>query len=92
MIVDTGELAQRVGARLRELRRDAEITQREVAARMGTHRPVVTRLESGKHLPRLDEVARYGAALGLDLATVLVCLDAGWCAGAARARAALEAP
>jgi DNA-binding transcriptional regulator YiaG len=56
-------VAHLVGARLRELRTDAELTQTEIARRTGIHRPIV---------------ARYAAALGLDTATVLVCLDVEW--------------
>lgn len=73
-------LAKRVGARLRELRLDAEITQAELARRVKIHRPIVGRVERGVHLLRLEEVARYAAALELDVVTVLVCLDENWIA------------
>jgi transcriptional regulator with XRE-family HTH domain len=92
MTLDTHVLAQRVGARLRELRQDAELTQQEVADRMGSHRPIVSRIESGKHLPSLGEVARYAAVLDLDLITVLVCIDDRWHDAAARALSAAEGP
>jgi transcriptional regulator with XRE-family HTH domain len=78
MSVEAIALAARVGARLRELREDAELTQREIADRMRSHRPIISRLERGDHLQTVGEVARYAAALELDLATVLVCLDDAW--------------
>jgi transcriptional regulator with XRE-family HTH domain len=67
-----------VGARLRELRVDAELTQSEVARRTGIHRPIIARIERGKHEPSLEVVSTYARALELDAATVLVCLDDPW--------------
>lgn len=72
------EIARVVGARLRELRIDAELTTEQVAQLMGSHRPIVSRLENGKHDPDLNSISRYARALGLDLADVLVCLDPDW--------------
>lgn len=71
-------IAKRVGARVRELRRDAEMIQGELARRVYTHRPIVSRVERGLHMPCLEELARYAAALELDIATLLVCLDDTW--------------
>lgn len=49
-------------------RRAAGLTQAQVAERMGTKAPAVTRLEnalaSGKHSPSLDTLRKYAAALG----------------------------
>lgn len=68
-------IAKIVGARIRELRVDAEMTQRELAGRIGVHRPVMSRIERGLHQTDLHTIARIAAALDLDLPTVLVCLD-----------------
>lgn len=77
-------IAERVGVRLRELRRDAELSQAEIARRTGIHRPIVGRIERGVHVASLDTVRRYAAALDLDVATVLVCLDEAWVAADVR--------
>lgn len=49
-------------------RRAAGLTQAQVAERMGTKAPAVTRLEnalaSGKHSPSLDTLRKYAKALG----------------------------
>lgn len=49
-------------------RREAGMTQAEVAERMGTKAPAVARLEaslvSGKHSPSLATLRKYAAALG----------------------------
>jgi len=56
------ELARRLAAR----RRDAGLTQVEIAQRMGTSQGQVARFESGADA-RLSTVARYAAALGVRL-------------------------
>lgn len=71
----TGLLASHVGARLRSLRLDAELSQAELAARAGTHRPIIGRLERGLHVPELDVLARMARALDVDVLTVLAPLD-----------------
>jgi transcriptional regulator with XRE-family HTH domain len=69
-------LAERVGARIRELRLDAEMSQRQLADRVGLHRPVMGRIERGLHQTDLHTIARIAHALELDLLTVLApCLD-----------------
>ena len=59
------------GDRCRELieelvrvRRQSELSQTEIAARMGTSQSAVARLESGELDARLSTVERYAAALG----------------------------
>jgi ribosome-binding protein aMBF1 (putative translation factor) len=60
-------LERRVLAReLAARRRDAGLTQVELARRMGTSQGQVTRLESGADT-RLSTVSRYAAALGVTL-------------------------
>ncbi len=64
-------LAERAAARRRELieelartRRESELSQTEIAARMGTSQSAVARLESGELDARLSTLERYAAALG----------------------------
>ncbi|HEX5337804.1 MAG TPA: helix-turn-helix transcriptional regulator [Gallionella sp.] len=49
-------------------RREAGLTQAQVAERMGTKAPAIARLESalatGKHSPSLNTLRKYAAALG----------------------------
>lgn len=68
-------LALHIGERLRALRLDAELSQRELAARAGTHRPIIGRLERGLHVPDLDVLAGVARALDVDVLTVLAPLD-----------------
>ena len=57
-------------------RNKAGLTQADVAQRMGTHAPAVTRLESalasGKHSPSVDTLKRYALAVGCELQIKLV--------------------
>ena len=57
-------------------RREAGLTQAQVAERMGTKASAVARLESalvsGKHSPSLDTLRKYAAAVGKKLEVHLV--------------------
>lgn len=52
-------------------RSKAGLSQADVAERMGTHAPAITRLESalssGKHSPSIDTLKRYAQAVGCEL-------------------------
>jgi DNA-binding XRE family transcriptional regulator len=62
---------QRLGARIRALRRAAGLTQAELARRTGIHRPNIARVEAGRHTPSLETLARLAAALGVPTTRVL---------------------
>lgn len=68
-------LAVALGARLRHARIRRGLTAAEVAKRIGSHRPIVSRTERGRHTPTLDGIARHAAAVGLDLAAIGACID-----------------
>ncbi|MEO0885432.1 MAG: helix-turn-helix transcriptional regulator [Cyanobacteria bacterium J06648_10] len=59
-----------------QARQDAGLTQAEVAEKMGTKAPAVTRLESslgnGKHSPSIATLQRYAQAVGCELKIQLV--------------------
>ena len=61
-----GLLRQMLGARTK-----AGLSQADVANRMGTQAPAITRLESalssGKHSPSLETLKRYAEAVGCEL-------------------------
>ena len=49
-------------------RKEAGLSQAQIAKRMGTHAPAIARLEgalaTGKHSPSLSTLRKYAAALG----------------------------
>ena len=53
-----------VAAQLIKARMKANLTQEEVARRMGTTQSVVGRLESGRPQPSLRSFGRYASAVG----------------------------
>jgi DNA-binding XRE family transcriptional regulator len=61
----------RLGARLRELRVEAGLTQAELARRTGIHRPNIARVEAGRHTPSLETLARLASAIGVPTTRVL---------------------
>jgi len=61
----------RLGARLRELRLEAGLTQAELARRTGIHRPNIARVEAGRHTPSLETLSRLAGAIGVPTTRVL---------------------
>ncbi|MGY1727777.1 helix-turn-helix domain-containing protein [Geodermatophilus sp. SYSU D01062] len=61
---DRGEPRRGLIEELVRLRRESELSQTQVAARMGTSQSAVARLESGELDARLSTLERYAAALG----------------------------
>jgi len=53
-----------IAAQLIEARTQANLTQAQVARRMGTTQSVVARLESGQPTPSLRTLKRYASAVG----------------------------
>lgn len=61
----------KLGARLRELRLAAGLTQAELARRTGIHRPNIARVEAGRHTPSLETLSRLAGAIGVSTTRVL---------------------
>jgi predicted transcriptional regulator len=59
-----GERRRGLIEELARVRRESELSQTEIAARMGTSQSAVARLESGELDARLSTLERYAAALG----------------------------
>jgi DNA-binding XRE family transcriptional regulator len=58
-----GPVYELVGAMV-EARREAGLSQSEVARRIGTTQSAIARLENAHHMPSLEMLTRYAAALG----------------------------
>jgi len=67
------DLEYQVADQLLKARARAGLTQDAVAARMGTTKSAISRLESaGKHAPSLSTLKRYAQAVGCDILVKLV--------------------
>lgn len=53
-------------------RKQSRLTQRELAERIGVTKTVISRVESGKHSPRLEMAYDIAKAIGLRLDITLV--------------------
>jgi transcriptional regulator with XRE-family HTH domain len=60
---------------VREARKRARLTQRELADRAGTTQSAIARLESGRTRPAFDDVLRLVRLCGFDLDIMLVERD-----------------
>jgi transcriptional regulator with XRE-family HTH domain len=65
-----------VGRELAKRRREAGLSQAQVAARMGTTQGAVSRIETGRVVPGIDVVDRYARAVGTVLPVYFGASDA----------------
>lgn len=72
---DCQRAAQLVGRHLAYLRTREGFTQQQVADRSGILRPIVARMEAGRHLQSLDVLMRYADAIGVRLTEIVFILD-----------------
>lgn len=75
-IADNGGIAEDIdganlGARLKNLRLAAGLTQAELARRTGIHRPNIARVEAGRHTPSLETLTRLASAIGVSTTSIL---------------------
>lgn len=75
MMPSATSIAVSVGAELRRLRERACISQRDLAQRTGMHRPIVSRIERGKHCPSLELAVLQAEACGGSMWDVLRAVD-----------------
>ena len=69
-----GPVYELVGAMV-EARHEAGLTQGELAVRLGTTQSAIARLENAHHMPSLEMVTRYAAAVGRRLDIQLVAAE-----------------
>jgi transcriptional regulator with XRE-family HTH domain len=65
-------LAEFFRENMRRRRIELQLTQKDVASRLGVSAPTVTILEKGPKSPTLDTIERVAFALGCSPATLLV--------------------
>ncbi len=60
-----------IGTRIRQLRKRANLTQPELAEKIGVHEMTVRRWESGQRSPRIEEIQKLAAVLGVPVTELL---------------------
>jgi transcriptional regulator with XRE-family HTH domain len=63
-----------IGALVKEMRRHAQFTQRELAERAGTSQSAIAKLEQGESNPTIDTIERWAEAAGFAVQFALVPL------------------
>ena len=69
-------LAIEVGEQVRRAREAAELTQRELATRVGTSQAAIARLEAGSTAPTLTTLQKVASVLELDISVELTAPEA----------------
>jgi len=69
------ELAEQFGHNLSALRREAGFTQDRLAAEVHMGRNMLSRLEQGHRLPRLDHIVRLADAIGVQIRDLLYGIE-----------------
>lgn len=64
-------VAERFGENLARIRREADMSQDELAARASVHRTAISQLERGLHVTRIDTLVKLAASLELSPAELL---------------------
>jgi len=68
-----GSLARRLGARIRALREDAQITQEALAWDCGFAKSYLSQLEAGKLVPSVAALHALAKRLGVDAIVLFAC-------------------
>lgn len=71
------DYTQGVAAAVRSRRQLLGLTQAEMARRTGIARPNICRIESGKHTPAIETLARLCAAFGCTVGELFASASAG---------------
>jgi transcriptional regulator with XRE-family HTH domain len=68
-------LAEQFGRNLHMARRDARITQTQLAAQVFMARAALSRMENGHRLPRLDHIVSLAEAIGVQVRDLLYGIE-----------------
>jgi len=69
--LSTEPLSKRIGAAVRDLRKERRLSQRQLANAMGTVRSHISKIERGLLVPSFQTLERATSALGIDIADLL---------------------
>ncbi len=64
-----------LGAAMRNMRKDAGLSQSQLAERLLSHRPIIGRIEKGHHMPALFTLQSWAVACGRRPAELMITVD-----------------
>jgi transcriptional regulator with XRE-family HTH domain len=70
-VAETKDAGPQVSAAVRDLRHVRNLSQRQLAARMGVPRTYISKIENGKAMPTLSSLDRLARALQVDISALL---------------------
>jgi transcriptional regulator with XRE-family HTH domain len=68
-------IAKEVGHNIAEARQQAGLTQMQFSERVGMIQQEISRMERGRHTPRLETLVRVARALDVPLAALLIGVE-----------------
>ena len=68
----SNKLSERIGDTMKVARNNSSLTQTELAKRLGTKQPSISRIEKGGSLPSLNFLQRMAKELGREVSVELV--------------------
>lgn len=74
-MIKAADVGPKIGAQMRAVRKSEGLTIAEVARRMGTHRPIVGRMERGIHDQSIESIVLYARACGRQPTAITHVLD-----------------
>ena len=72
---DPKVMSRAVGARIRQLRTERNLSIKTISERTKMHRPLVSRVELGTYMPRLDTIYRIAQAMDVRVADIVCVID-----------------
>jgi transcriptional regulator with XRE-family HTH domain len=70
-VTESGDGSLQVATAVRDLRHVRNLSQRQLAARMGVPRTYISKIENGKAMPTLSSLDRLARALQVDISALL---------------------
>ena len=61
--METKEICKALGARIKEIRKQRHLSQKELAAKINVNSPLLNKYESGLHAPPIDKLLELAKAL-----------------------------
>ncbi len=76
-----GRVRRSIATQIREARKSLDLTQQELAELSGTQKSNISRIESGRYNPSLDQMVKIAGSLGMEVSIHLNRYEDGFSKG-----------